>query len=145
MFHVKRGDWMVFGDGGAVDSETLEEGCRRLAKDMDEKVPDGVGFGIFLFELGEAGSMAWISNANRSDMGSALAELLTRWTVSEKGVAAIHRVAIPPQMHAVADHLDPDVDWTMEGKRARRSAAEALRTIATIATAEREDRPSREG
>lgn len=46
----------------------------RLADSIRRALPPGWGFGLFLFTFGDAGTMAWISNAQRSDMVKALQE-----------------------------------------------------------------------
>lgn len=52
---------------------------RRTATGLDLKLPEGWGFGVFLFEYGDAkGRMAWISSAARAEMVKALQEWIKR-------------------------------------------------------------------
>lgn len=51
---------------------------RALALAIREELPNGVGFALFVFDLGEGGFMTWNSNANRQDMVRALRELIQR-------------------------------------------------------------------
>lgn len=61
-----------------VQQAGAERSLRELAKLIDERKPPGFGFGLFLFEFGEHGSMFWISNAQRQDMIKALREWIAK-------------------------------------------------------------------
>mgnify|MGYP001814238329 CR=1 FL=1 len=56
--------------------EEIEELVNTIANSTDERVPDGVGFAVMLFEFGKGGHMAYASNGRRQDMIRALQELL---------------------------------------------------------------------
>jgi hypothetical protein len=47
-----------------------------LGRDIGRRLPDGWGFGLFLFHFGAGGTMTWISNAQRADMLAALQEFI---------------------------------------------------------------------
>lgn len=51
-----------------------------LARYIDNDLPDGWGFGLFLFQFGDGRgrSMMWISNGQRPDMVKALQEWISR-------------------------------------------------------------------
>jgi hypothetical protein len=57
--------------------QELEEVCAGLAKDVIIPIlPEGAGFALLLFDLGEKGNMAYMSSARRDDMIEALEELI---------------------------------------------------------------------
>lgn len=56
----------------------LEEKSREIGKIIGAALPNGVGFALLLFNFGEGGNLAWISNAQRDDMMLALAEFMER-------------------------------------------------------------------
>jgi GTPase len=49
-----------------------------LAKQIRAQLPDGWGFGLFLFNYGEGGSMVWVSSAERATILEALHEFLRK-------------------------------------------------------------------
>lgn len=55
-----------------------ERALREVGKQLGTKMPPGFGFGLFVFEFGEEGSMFWISNAQRPDMIKALREWIAK-------------------------------------------------------------------
>jgi hypothetical protein len=59
----------------------LESQARRLA----EGCPAGVGFALMIFDFGEGGNMAYVSNAERADMIRALEELLQKLKQDRSG------------------------------------------------------------
>lgn len=55
-----------------------ERKMREIAQKLSAGLPPGFGFGVFIFEFGEHGSMFWISNAQRPDMIKALREWIAK-------------------------------------------------------------------
>jgi hypothetical protein len=55
-----------------------ERALREIGDGIRSKVPPGFGFGLFIFEFGDHGSMFWISNAQRPDMIKALREWIAK-------------------------------------------------------------------
>lgn len=51
-----------------------ERALREIADSIKAKVPPGFGFGLFIFEFGDKGTMFWVSNAQRPDMIKSLRE-----------------------------------------------------------------------
>ena len=64
------------------DYQVRHAGAERALREIGDKlkgsVPPGFGFGLFIFEFGEHGSMFWLSNAQRQDMIKALREWIAR-------------------------------------------------------------------
>jgi len=56
----------------------LEQQCRSIGKDIEASCPAGTGFALFLFDFGEGGNLAYISNASRPTMIKAVEEWLAR-------------------------------------------------------------------
>ena len=57
----------------------LEQECRRLADVVKRELPPGQqGFGLFLFDFGAGGNIAYVSNADRQDMIRAMREWIER-------------------------------------------------------------------
>lgn len=59
----------------------LEQQCREIADTIAQACPAGVGFALLLFDYGDGGNIAYVSNGARDDMRKALRELLDRWEV----------------------------------------------------------------
>jgi len=60
-----------------IENDEMKETMRRLGGVINELLPDGWGFTIFLFEYnGE--SMFWMSSAERADMIKALREFIRK-------------------------------------------------------------------
>jgi hypothetical protein len=62
----------------AVRHAGAERALREAADAVKAKVPHGFGFGLFIFEFGEYGSMFWISNAQRPTIIKALREWIAK-------------------------------------------------------------------
>lgn len=60
------------------DRAELEALSRSIAEALTEALPEGLGFALLVFDFGEGGNLAWISNARREDMVRALREQLAR-------------------------------------------------------------------
>lgn len=60
------------------DLPELERTARALARKINRDVPEGAGFCLLLFNLGEGGWTTYLSNANRADMLKALREFIAR-------------------------------------------------------------------
>lgn len=60
-------------------TEEHRKAVNEIAKMIQERLPPGYGFGLLVFEFGEADGRAltWISNADRSDMCKAMAEFIS--------------------------------------------------------------------
>ncbi len=56
----------------------LEESARAVAKQIGASMRPGVGFALFVFDFGEKGNLAYISNAQRVFMVKAVEEWLLR-------------------------------------------------------------------
>lgn len=54
--------------------EVLEALSMKVADGITAQCPKGVGFALLVFSFGAGGNLAWISNANRSDMIKAVDE-----------------------------------------------------------------------
>lgn len=63
----------------------MEAHSRAIAEAIAESLPEGIGFALLLFDFGEGGNLAWISNANREDMVRALREQLARFEAGMAG------------------------------------------------------------
>lgn len=66
---------MSVGQTGLLRQE-LERQCREIAEAIQHLMPPGAGFALLLFDMGEEGNMAYVSDARREDMLKALRELL---------------------------------------------------------------------
>jgi len=51
---------------------------RRAMKQLEAMFPRGTGLALMAFDLGDAGHMSWISNAQREDMIVAMQEQIER-------------------------------------------------------------------
>lgn len=58
-----------------ITEEQLREECRKLGREMQAEMVEGVGFMLLLFNYGPDGSMAYISSARREDCLKVLREL----------------------------------------------------------------------
>ena len=54
--------------------EQLEEVAREIGRKISSGLKPRVGFGLLIFNFGEEGDLAWITNADASDMVKALRE-----------------------------------------------------------------------
>ena len=54
----------------------LEATARQIGRRIGGSLPDGVGFCLMIFDLGEGGHMTYLSNAERDDMVKGVRELL---------------------------------------------------------------------
>ncbi len=61
-----------------TDRGTLELACRevlaKIGHDLRHLQPAGLGFALLVFDLGEGGNLAYVSNARREDMVRAMLE-----------------------------------------------------------------------
>lgn len=53
---------------------------QEIAKDIKEKLPEGMGFALLAYEFGEANDrkMLYVSNSNRTDVMNAMVEFLQK-------------------------------------------------------------------
>lgn len=58
----------------------IEVILKDLGKIIGSSLPKGVGFSLFIFDIGEGGNMFYISNADRQDMIKAMKEFIERNT-----------------------------------------------------------------
>lgn len=56
----------------------FEREGRKIAEKVQALLPPGVGFMLFVFDFGEGGNIAYLSNAQRPDARKAIAEWLQR-------------------------------------------------------------------
>ncbi len=61
-----------------VSQEELEVKAREIGGLIGGALPPTVGFALLVFTFGEGGYLAWISNAQRSDMMLALTEFMSK-------------------------------------------------------------------
>lgn len=61
----------------------MEAGCRKIADQIKEQLPPGIGMTLFLFEYGRAGAFAYVSTARRDDMVNVVREWLDHVTHQE--------------------------------------------------------------
>ena len=54
----------------------LERKCREIANGLAAQCPAGVGFALFLFDFGDGGNLAYVSNGSRETMIQAVEEWL---------------------------------------------------------------------
>ena len=66
--------------------EKLEFSARAIAMAIDEQLEEWagtkVGFALLIFDFGEDGNLAWVSNAEREDMIKALQEFIEKEGIS---------------------------------------------------------------
>ena len=67
------------------DRAEMEALSRQIAEALTEALPSELGFALLLFDFGEGGNLAWISNARREDMVRALREQLARFEAGMAG------------------------------------------------------------
>lgn len=65
-----------------AERDEIEAKCRELAPIIDRRLPPGCGFALLIFNFGERGGMAYISNAERESMIKGIEEWLQ--SVKEK-------------------------------------------------------------
>lgn len=59
-----------------TDRKYLELTCRKIAKKIIQALPSGVGMALILYNFGEKGNLAYMSNGDRQGMIETLEELL---------------------------------------------------------------------
>lgn len=75
-----------------ITRRELENACLGIAHGLDEMLPklvgsgQRVGFTLLLFEFGEKGNLAYISNAKRADMIQTIKEWLARASPTDRFV-----------------------------------------------------------
>lgn len=67
-----------------VKDEAKQRALRTLATLVDEEVPDGMGFAVFLFDFGSNGALFYMSSAERRDVVSLLKEWIAREEAKER-------------------------------------------------------------
>lgn len=60
-----------------IKNDEITEILRRVGTSVNKEMPDGWGFGLFIFQFRGEGFF-WISDANRADMIKALREFIKR-------------------------------------------------------------------
>lgn len=58
------------------EQKEVEAIARDIAKHIADALPHGLGFAFLVFDFGEGGTLAYMSNAKRDDMLRALHELI---------------------------------------------------------------------
>lgn len=61
-----------------MTEDDLNNIARQVAPIVADQLPVGVGFALMVFDFGDKGSFAWISNADRDDMLLALREFIQK-------------------------------------------------------------------
>lgn len=56
----------------------LEEMCVKIGNQLDGEMPEGIGFTLLMFNFGEGGHLAYLSNAQRADMLDTMREFLSK-------------------------------------------------------------------
>ncbi len=56
----------------------IEELMKKIADTIADRMPDGWGFNLMLFEYGEGGSLFYISSAQRPDIINVMKEFIKR-------------------------------------------------------------------
>jgi len=69
-----------------VKSPDTQRALRTIATLVDEHVPDGMGFALFLFDFGPGGALFYMSSAQRADIVATMKE----WIAREEAKEAAH-------------------------------------------------------
>ncbi len=64
-------------DRGSLEILAVEW-SRRIGRKMKQQLPPGVGFALLVFDFGEKGNLAYVSNADRADMLVAMREFIAK-------------------------------------------------------------------
>jgi hypothetical protein len=94
-----------------VDPEKLQASAQKAGRAIGSVMPPGAGFALFVFDFGESGNLAYISNADRATFASAVREWLAHQEplyVSETlraARAAGREVVMNHERHGPADPL----------------------------------------
>lgn len=62
-------------DRGSLELLAVES-ARRIGKELKASLPPGVGFAVFVFDIGAKGNLAYVSNAERNSMLEAIREFI---------------------------------------------------------------------
>lgn len=66
-----------------ITRQQLEAPLQKLARSLDStlhaQVGERVGFALLVFDFGDTGNVAYVSNAQRPEMIKALQEILAKW------------------------------------------------------------------
>lgn len=129
-----------------IKRRALEGEAQRLARTIDNCLPDGVGFALILFDLTppggttENGWLTWISNAQRDDMLKTLQEMVARFKRDElQGPTPSDIDDVAKTLAAVAP------GYTKETMRAIATVAIALGASPGLARADAEGKPTGSG
>lgn len=69
----------------STSREQLETHAREIGRTIAGALPKGVGFALLVFDFGEGGNLAWMSNANRADMVNSLKEFIVKIGLNQAG------------------------------------------------------------
>lgn len=61
-----------------VRNPKIERLLREIGHTIGEQLPEGWGFGLFVFSFGPGGAMFWVSKGERASMVEALQEWLRK-------------------------------------------------------------------
>lgn len=61
-----------------VKNAQVQKALRELGQDLKEKMPEGMGFTLLMFDYGENGAMFYLSSAQREDMIKAMKEFIIK-------------------------------------------------------------------
>lgn len=67
-----------------MKDEAKQRALRTLATLIDDEVPEGMGFAVFLFDFGPKGALFYLSSAERRDVVSVLKEWIAREEAKER-------------------------------------------------------------
>ena len=59
-----------------MTEDELEQQCAKVGEKIGVHLPPGFGFALILFDFGERGNLAYMSNGEREDMLRVLQELI---------------------------------------------------------------------
>ena len=70
-------DKHVFGETEEYN-EAVEFALREVAEYVKQRMPDGMGFTLLMFDFGAGGNMFYISNAQREDVLKSMQEFISK-------------------------------------------------------------------
>lgn len=74
----------------------LEKRTEMLGRAVGKQLPEGVGFALVTYDIGETGHMAYIANGDRHDVMALFRELGQHMENDAEGAVLAARRAVPP-------------------------------------------------
>ncbi len=62
-------------DRGSLELHAVEA-ARTIGAELKRSLPPGVGFAVLVFDIGEKGNLAYVSNAERTSMLASMREFI---------------------------------------------------------------------